>query len=59
MYRIIGHYPVVSPALVVPGKTEQQLPQGPQERWLMDGDAGPGRSDDDVAVNGNSWYRFR
>ena len=28
------------------------------ERWLMDGDIGPGRSDDDVAVNGDMPHRF-
>ena len=39
-------------------ETEQQLAHGPRERWLVDGDVGPGRSDDDVAVNGNSPYRF-
>jgi hypothetical protein len=37
---------------------EQQLAEGPRERWLMDGDVGPGRSDDDIAVNGDIPYRF-
>ena len=29
-----------------------------RERWLVDGDVEPGRSDDDVAVNGDASYRF-
>ena len=39
-------------------KIERQLAHGWRERWLVDGDAGPGRSDDDVAVNGDASYRF-
>ena len=57
MYRITGHYPVVSPA----GRcreTGQQLAYGLRERWLVDGDVSPGRSDYDAAVKGNSPYRF-
>ena len=57
MYRITGHYPIVSSAGLVP-EIEQQLAHGSRERWLVDGDVGPGRSDDDVAVNGDSPYRF-
>jgi hypothetical protein len=40
-------------------ETEQQLAHALWARWLVDGDVGPGRSDDDMAVNGNSPYRFR
>ena len=58
MYRITGHYPVVSAGRSLFRETEQQLAHGPRERWLVDGDVGPGRSDDDVAVNGDSPYRF-
>ena len=36
----------------------EQLAHGPSERWLVDGDVRPGRSDDDVAMNGDSPYRF-
>ena len=36
---------------------ERQLAHGLRERWLVDGDVGPCRSDDDVAVNGGSPYR--
>ncbi len=39
-------------------ETEQQLAHGPRERWLVDGDVGPGRSNDDVVVNSNSPYLF-
>jgi hypothetical protein len=39
-------------------QTEEQLAHGRRERWLVDGDVGPGRSNDDVAVNGNCPYRF-
>jgi hypothetical protein len=39
-------------------ETGQQLPDGAREHWLVDGDGGPSRSDDDVTVNGNSLYRF-
>lgn len=40
-------------------ETEQQLSVGPWKRWLVNGDVGPGRSDDGIAVNGSSAYRFR
>jgi len=53
MYRITGHYPVVSLAGRSSG-TEQQLGRGPRERWLVNGDVGPGHYGDDIAVNGNS-----
>ena len=35
-------------------------PQFPdlRERWLVDGDVGPARSDDGVAVNGDTIYPF-
>ena len=37
---------------------EQQLDaEQSQERWLVDGDVGPGRSDDDLAVNGDALYQ--
>jgi hypothetical protein len=39
--------------------TDRLRGAGPQKRWLVDGDVGPGRSDDHIAVNGNSQYRFR
>jgi hypothetical protein len=38
---------------------EQQLVHGLEERWLVDGDVGPGRGDDDVAVNGDTLYPIR
>ena len=47
MYRITGHYP-----MAVPGRL---LVYGLRERWLVDGDVGPGCSDDDpFAVNGDA-----
>jgi hypothetical protein len=58
VYRITGHYLVVSLAGRSSG-TEQQLERGPRERWLVNGDVGPGHCGDDVAMNGNSLYRFR
>jgi hypothetical protein len=36
---------------------ERQLAHGSREPWLVDDDVGPGRSDDDVAVNDDSPYR--
>jgi hypothetical protein len=36
----------------------EQLAHRPRERWLVEGNIGPGRGDDDDAVNGNSPYRF-
>ena len=36
----------------------QQLERGPRERWLVNGDVGPGHCDDDIAVNGDSPYRL-
>ena len=58
MYRIIGHYPIVRRPVVVPGNRTAASVTGSRERWLVDGDVGPGRSDDDVAVNGDGPYRF-
>lgn len=57
MYRITGHYPIVSPAGPVP-ELGRQPAHGPPERWLVDGDVGASRSDDEVAVNGDSQYRL-
>jgi hypothetical protein len=39
-------------------RNKRQLAQRPRERWLVDGDVGPGRGDDDVAVKDNGLYRF-
>jgi hypothetical protein len=39
-------------------RNKRQLAHRPRERWLVDGDVGPGRSDDDVAVKDNGLYRF-
>ena len=39
-------------------ETGQQLADRSRESQSVDGDVRPGRSDDDVAVNGNSRYRF-
>jgi len=47
MYRITGHYPIVSPSGLGP-EIGQQLAHGSQERWLVDGDVGAGRSDDEI-----------
>jgi hypothetical protein len=57
MYRITGQYPIVSPTGLVP-EMERQLTRGPRERWLVDSDVGPGRSNDDVAVNDDGPYRL-
>src|SRR5882672_5493412 len=57
MYRITGHYPVVHRPVVF-REAEQQLAHEPWERWLVGGDVRSGRSDDAVAVNGDSLYRF-
>ena len=40
-------------------ETEHQLAYEPQEHWLVDGDVGPGRSNDDSAVNGDSLRRLK
>ena len=56
MYRITGHYPILS--LTHSLVKTQQLGHRAQERWLVDSEVSSGRSDDDVAVNGDSSYRF-
>jgi hypothetical protein len=57
MYRITGHYLWLRWSAVVP-EVEPQLAHGSRERWLVDGDIDPGRSDDDVAMNSDTRYRF-
>jgi len=54
-YTLICDRPVSS---VGCSESEQQLAHEPWERWLVDGDVRPGRSDDDIAVHGDSPYRF-
>jgi hypothetical protein len=58
MYRITAHYPVVHRPVVFREAEQQLLAHEPWERWLVDGDVRSGRSDDAVAVNGDSPYRF-
>jgi len=57
MYRITGHYPIVSSAGLVQ-EMEHQLAHGSRKRWLVDSDVGSGCSDDNTAVNGDSPYGF-
>ena len=40
MYRITGHYPMASPAVLFP-EIERQLAHGWRERWLAGGEPGP------------------
>ena len=54
MHRITGHLSGRFTGRSLLRESGQQLAHGPRERWLVDGDVGPGRSDDDVAVNGDS-----